>query len=249
MIFHGSGGGIQRPVLPAGTVRTEKNLKYAGREKQIPVYLREDSIAVVVSPYLPVSFPAAGEAVLFSVAWYGWVASEIVGSLIIPRLRRHRNGVNLTRMDRGSGLVVIAGVLASIFVAFVFSVNSIAPLPAWTFFPGIALMAAGILLRQWSVALLGKYFSMLVSVQQGQSVIREGPYRYIRHPAYAGTLLIMLGIGLAIRSFWACIVLLLVFAAVHGYRIRIEEQALTHQLGEAYTAYREETAMLIPFIL
>jgi protein-S-isoprenylcysteine O-methyltransferase Ste14 len=205
-------------------------------------------VSIVMSPWLPVSFVTAGEAIWFSVAFYGWVASEIIGSMIVPRIRQYLSGANLERKDRGSGWAVITGVIASIFVAFYFSSEQIAMLPSWTFYPGIALMIGGILLRQWSIAILGRYFSMLVSVQEGQSIIREGPYRFVRHPSYTGALLTLAGIGLAVQSWGALLILLLIFGIVYGYRIHVEEKALVTQTGEKYVAYMKETKMLIPFI-
>ena len=206
-------------------------------------------VPMVMSPYLPVSFSSADEAILFSVVYWGWVACEFTGSMILPRLRQLRSGVKIERKDRGSGWMVITGVIASIFVAFFFSREKIAMLPGWTFYPGIALMIGGIVLRQWSIAVLGKFFSMLVSVQKGQSIIREGPYRFIRHPSYTGALLTLTGIGLAIQSWGALLVLLVIFCIVYGYRIHIEEKALIQHTGEEYTAYMQTTKMVIPYIL
>jgi protein-S-isoprenylcysteine O-methyltransferase Ste14 len=203
---------------------------------------------MVMSPWLPVSFSTASEAILFSVVYYAWICCEIIGSMIIPRLRQKRSGVKLERKDRWSGWIMITGVIASIFVAFFFSQEKIAMLPGWTFYLGIALMLGGIVLRQWSIAILGKFFSMLVSIQEGQSIIREGPYRFIRHPSYTGALLTLSGIGLAIQSWGALLVLIVIFCIVYGYRIHIEEKALVLHTGEEYIAYMKTTKMLIPFI-
>ena len=204
---------------------------------------------MVMSPWLPVSFSSANEAFLFSVVYYGWVGSEIIGSIILPRLRQYRSGVKLERKDRGSGMAVITGVIAAIFVAFVFSQGKIALLPDWTFYPGIALMVGGIILRQWSIAILGRFFSMLVSVQEGQLIVRKGPYRFIRHPSYTGALLTLTGIGLAVQSWGALLILLLIFGIVYGYRIHVEEKALVTQIGDEYISYMKKTKMLIPFIV
>ena len=113
---------------------------------------------MVMSLWLPVAFSSTDETILFSVVFYGWLGSEIIGSMIIPRLLQYQSGVKRERKDRGSGMVIIIGVMASIFVAFAFSRNAIAPLPGWTFYPGIACMIGGILLRQWSIAILGRFF-------------------------------------------------------------------------------------------
>ena len=199
--------------------------------------------------WLPFSFSSATEAILFGIAYFGWLGSEIIGSVILPRLRQRRLGVKLVRKDRGSALVVNTGLMAAIFVAFTFSLVKIALLPEWVFYPGIALMVGGIVLRQWSIAVLGRFFSVQVSIQEGQTIVRRGPYRYIRHPSYTGTLLTLIGVGLAVWSWGALLVLLLVSGIVYGYRIPVEERALVAQIGEEYIAYMETTKMLIPFLL
>ncbi len=204
---------------------------------------------MVMSPWLPVSFSSPEEAILFSVVFYGWLGSEIIGSMILPRLRQYQGGVKRERKDRGSGMVIITGVTASIFVAFAFSRNNIALLPGWTFYPGIACMIGGIFLRQWSIAILGRFFSMSVSVQERQTIVRNGPYRFIRHPSYTGALLTLVGTGLAIQSWGAVLILVLIFGFVYGYRILVEEKALVTQAGEEYIAYMKETKMLIPFVI
>ena len=61
-------------------------------------------------------------------------------------------------------------------------------LPSWVFYPGIVLMILGIILRQWSMAVLGRFFSGTVGTQEGQFVVEKGPYKYIRHPSYTGAL-------------------------------------------------------------
>jgi protein-S-isoprenylcysteine O-methyltransferase Ste14 len=169
--------------------------------------------------------------------------------MILPRLRRHREGTKLETKDRRSGLLVLVGLIAAIYLAFGLSLAGIAVLPGWLFYPGIALMFGGIFLRQWSVALLGGFFSALVSVQEGQTIIRKGPYRYVRHPSYTGAIMIFTGIGLAILSWGAVLVLLLASCIVYGYRIHVEEKALVAKFGDEYVRYMAETKMLVPGVV
>jgi protein-S-isoprenylcysteine O-methyltransferase Ste14 len=203
---------------------------------------------MAVIPQLPIS-SSGTESLLFAIAFFGWIASEIIGSMILPRLRRHRAGTKLETKDRRSGLVVIVGLIAAIYLAFGLSLAGIALLPDWLFCPGIALMVLGIFLRQWSIALLGGFFSALVRVQEGQTIIRKGPYRYVRHPSYTGAIMIFTGIGLALLSWGAVLVLLLASCVVYGYRIHIEEKALVAKFGEEYRVYVNETKMLIPGVV
>jgi protein-S-isoprenylcysteine O-methyltransferase Ste14 len=203
---------------------------------------------MVIISQLPISVSGT-EALLFTIVFFGWMASEIIGAMILPRLHRYRDGAHLERKDRRSGLVLIVGLITAIYLAFGLSLAGVALLPGWLFYPGIALMVFGIFLRQWSIALLGGFFSALVSVQEGQTIIRKGPYRYVRHPSYTGGIMIMTGIGVALLSWGAVLVLLLASCGVYGYRIHIEEKALVAKFGDEYRAYMNETKMLIPFLL
>jgi protein-S-isoprenylcysteine O-methyltransferase Ste14 len=49
---------------------------------------------------------------------------------------------------------------------------------------GAILIMVGICIRLWAVVVLGKHFSLVVSVDSTQSIIQNGPYRVIRHPSY-----------------------------------------------------------------
>lgn len=118
-----------------------------------------------------------------------------MGGGIIPRLRR--SGTRIKREDRGSHLLLWMSIFVSITVAFSFATSGIAMLPSWVYYPGIVLMVSGILLRQWSIAVLGPFFSGTVGVQEGQKVVETGPYRLVRHPSYTGALLTFVGLGLA----------------------------------------------------
>jgi protein-S-isoprenylcysteine O-methyltransferase Ste14 len=203
---------------------------------------------MAIIPQLPIS-SSGTEALLFAIAFFGWIASEIIGAMILPRLRRHQERAKLEIKDQRSGLVVFVGLIAAVYLAFGLSLTGIALLPDWVFYPGIVLMFLGIFLRQWSIALLGGFFSALVSVQEGQTIIRKGPYRFVRHPSYTGAIMIFTGIGLAILSWGAVLVLLLASCIVYGYRIHVEERALVGKFGDEYRAYMEETKMLVPGVL
>jgi protein-S-isoprenylcysteine O-methyltransferase Ste14 len=201
-----------------------------------------------VQTYLfsPELFPSSAAALVFSIVYLLWPVSEIIGGGIIPLLRR--GGVLTRRRDRGSLLLIFISIVVSLSVAFSFAAAGIAMLPTWAFYPGIVLMVGGIAFRQWAIAVLGRFFSMAVRVQKNQTVVDTGPYRYVRHPSYTGLLTIFVGLGLALQSWGAVLVLALIFSIVWGYRIRVEERSLIAQLGEAYASYSRRTKRLIPYV-
>lgn len=202
---------------------------------------------VQVSPFAPELFPSSAAAFVFSIVFLLWPFSEIIGGGIIPLIRR--GGVRTRRRDRGSVLLIFIGIVVSLTVAFSFATAGIALLPSWAFYPGIVVMVVGIAFRQWAIAVLGRFFSIAFKVQKDQTVVDTGPYRYVRHPSYTSLLIIFVGLGLALQSWGAVLVLALIFAIVWGYRIHVEERALISQLGEAYLAYSRRTKRLISYVL
>ena len=192
-------------------------------------------------------FTTTTAASIFFVVYALWLLSELVIGGIIPRSRRH--GTPIRYEDRSSRLLISLSMFLSLMIAFLFAASGIASLPSGAFYLGIGLMIAGILLRQWSIAVLGRYFSRTVGVQEGQAVVDRGPYRLVRHPAYTGSLLTMVGLGFVLQSWGAVLVLIAFFGAAFGYRIHVEEAVLTSKLGDEYVAYAKKTKRLIPYVL
>jgi protein-S-isoprenylcysteine O-methyltransferase Ste14 len=197
--------------------------------------------------YLVDLFPTTTAAAIFFIAYAMWLFSELVIGGIIPRSRRR--GAPIRYEDKSSRALITLSTLLSLTIGFLFASSGIASLPSGAFYLGIGLMVAGILLRQWSIAVLGRYFSRTVGVQEGQTVVDRGPYRLVRHPAYSGSLLTMVGLGFVLQSWGAVLVLIAFFGVAFGYRIHVEEGVLTSTLGDEYIAYVKKTKRLIPYIL
>jgi protein-S-isoprenylcysteine O-methyltransferase Ste14 len=186
------------------------------------------------------------ETTVFYTVYSLWFLSEVIGAWMIPRLRGPRSPG--TVQDRGSGGLIFGTVFFSIFVAFALSSADITPLPDWVFYPGIVMMLVGIVVRQWAIAVLGRFFSLTVRVQTDHRVVDKGPYRLLRHPSYTGAILSLLGLTLALETWAATLVLGVVFGVAYGYRIHVEEKTLAKELGSEYTDYMKRTKRLIPFL-
>jgi protein-S-isoprenylcysteine O-methyltransferase Ste14 len=113
---------------------------------------------------------------------------------------------------------------------------------------GLVLFWAGISLRLWSFRTLGRYFTFTVQTSSDQPVITDGPYRLIRHPGYAGLLLVMMAVGLFIGNWWSLLCLTVAMAGGLVFRIRVEERALMHNLGAGYRSYAATHKRLVPFV-
>lgn len=114
---------------------------------------------------------------------------------------------------------------------------------------GIAVFIAGLALRWYAMAYLGRLFTFDVAIAADHKVIDTGPYRHIRHPAYTGSLMTFVGIGLCGGNALSFGVLLVPIVLAFMWRIAVEEAALTAALGSGYVDYVGRTKRLIPFVL
>ncbi|MFZ0926194.1 MAG: isoprenylcysteine carboxylmethyltransferase family protein [Halobacteriota archaeon] len=144
-------------------------------------------------------------------------------------------------------MLVYSGVVVYFLIAFSFAGSGVATLPRSVFYLGICIMVLGIAIRQRAIAVLGRFFSRTLAVQERQTVVETGPYRYVRHPSYTGALVFFVGYGLALQSWGAVLALVPIFALVYGYRMYVEERLLIAELGEAYVPYSHRTKRLIFF--
>jgi protein-S-isoprenylcysteine O-methyltransferase Ste14 len=110
---------------------------------------------------------------------------------------------------------------------------------------GLALLVPGAVLRIWPTFVLGHRFSAYVAIQEGHTLVTTGPYRWVRHPSYAGAILGFLGWALVFRSILGLVLLAPAWLLLQE-RIRAEEALLASEFGEAYAAYRARTWRLIP---
>ncbi|MDA8414091.1 MAG: isoprenylcysteine carboxylmethyltransferase family protein [Desulfobacteraceae bacterium] len=110
------------------------------------------------------------------------------------------------------------------------------------------LVLGGMALRWISIFYLGREFTVQVAIIEGHRLTTNGPYRLIRHPSYAGLLLIFLGLAIHSNHPVGIIALTLpVFWAISN-RIRIEERAMESYFGVEYAEYRKRTNKLIPHV-
>ena len=185
--------------------------------------------------------------VLFDATYFVWIASELFGAVLIPRLRGR--GATKVRRDRGSMALILFTVWISLTVALYFGYGGIGALPDWLFYPGIFLMLLGVVIRQWAIAVLGRFFSFHVRVVEDHRVVDKGPYRLVRHPSYTGVLITFIGLSLAVQSLGALLVLQAVFIVSYGYRMKVEEKTLLTELGYNYVNYMKRTKRIIPYLV
>ena len=113
-------------------------------------------------------------------------------------------------------------------------------------YSGLILLFLGIVLREWSIWILGRHFTVRVQVRKNAKLITQGPYKYIRHPSYTGSLLTFAGIPLAVGTWLGALIVLIIRLIAVQYRIRVEEEALQAAFGSEYEEYKKRTWKLFP---
>ena len=116
------------------------------------------------------------------------------------------------------------------------------------FFIGVCMIILGLVYRAWAVQKLGKYFTPTVQIQTEHRLITSGPYKRIRHPSYMGAFLTITGCALVLQTLPGFFISCAAMSFAYKIRIGIEEKELENYFGDIYTAYKNRSKKLIPFI-
>jgi protein-S-isoprenylcysteine O-methyltransferase Ste14 len=175
-----------------------------------------------------------------------WLGSEIV-------LAR----VTLSKSDKAKGLdrsslrflwLIIAVSLATGIYLGTRGVGYIATGSLAISVTGLALIFLGLAIRWTAILTLRRYFTVNVNIGDSHQLIDTSIYRFVRHPAYTGSLVSFLGLGLTFSNWLCTLVIFVPIFFAFAYRIRVEEQALTEHFGDKYVQYCLKTRRLLPMI-
>ena len=180
-----------------------------------------------------------------AVMWIAWLGYWFLAARNVKPVRR--------RESAGSRLgFVVPIAIGAILLAS-------APLPVhWLdgrFLPpsdaiygaGTTLLAAGLVFMVWARRRLGGNWSGWVTLKEDHELIRSGPYRFVRHPIYAGLLVALLGTAIALGR-WRDVIALMFTTVAVLHKMRVEERFLAESFPEDYARYRAEVPALIPFL-
>jgi protein-S-isoprenylcysteine O-methyltransferase Ste14 len=110
------------------------------------------------------------------------------------------------------------------------------------------MMVLGLVLRTWSVYTLGKFFTMHLDIQESHKIIRSGPYRYFRHPSYAGAFLTYTATPVFLHAWNSLIPVIIILSIAWLRRMHYEEKMLIEELGKEYVSYCKTVKRIIPGI-
>ena len=190
--------------------------------------------------------------------WQAWIflAFYFVPALAISLYLMVKDPKLLARRMRGGPVaekqtaqkiimsIVSVGFLALLVVPALDHRFGWSHMPASAAFAGNALMSIG-WLAIFFVFRENSFSSATVEIADDQKVVSTGPYAWVRHPMYAGAVLMLLGMPVALGSWWGVAVLLAMLPAF-VWRMFDEEKLLTENLP-GYAEYRQRVRFrLIP---
>ena len=183
-----------------------------------------------------------GFLILFPIALYYRIKSQASGE----KLDRRQEGLFILFTLRPVGISSMLGVIA-------FMVNpawmgwSSVDLPAWMRWTGVGLGAFAGGLLVWTFRSLGKNLTDTVVTRKTHSLVKAGPYRWVRHPFYDSTALFVLANSLVAANWFILLAggLLVVLMVI---RTQKEEENLLARFGDAYQTYMEQTGRFLPRI-
>lgn len=171
-----------------------------------------------------------------------WVGYELVLRRRDPETATWQGG----RDDHGTTRLLFGAYAVSLIVNFVAGNRDIGMVPADVRWIGVAVLAAGLALRAWAMVVLRASYTRTVRSVAGQELVARGPYAVVRHPGYAGSLLVWIGYSLGLGSWVAAAVVAVVLTGAYVRRITVEEGVLRAAFADGWDAYASGTSRLVP---
>jgi protein-S-isoprenylcysteine O-methyltransferase Ste14 len=190
--------------------------------------------------------------------WQGWVYLGLIllSELLMAAILNRNKGLIEERLNPKEGMKTWDKVYFGITTPLYFITIVLGALDArfgWTpvmpfaiYGLSVALYIVGQAIFLWARN-ANNYFSSVVRIQadRGQTVCKDGPYHYVRHPGYVGGFLFTITVGWILGSWWATIPQVIA-ALLLVWRTALEDKTLQAELP-GYTEYAKETRYrLIP---
>jgi protein-S-isoprenylcysteine O-methyltransferase Ste14 len=165
----------------------------------------------------------------------------------LTRQRGTASSLDASEDDRGTTRVIITAYALAADLPLLLRRLPLPQLPTMAGPAGLIVQASGLALRAWSMRTLGASYTRTLRTDDEQRVVEEGPYRLVRHPGYAGSLLTWSGFALTSRSVPVIGFVAGLLSWAYRRRITAEEELLRRELP-GYAAYSGRTKRLIPFV-
>lgn len=141
-------------------------------------------------------------------------------------------------------------ILALVYLPLVYSISPATASSAlvWSESLGLVITMVGAVLALWGRICLGRMATTILTIVEGHSLRKEGPYQVIRHPIYSGFALAFFGHQVAFLFLPGLVAWYLFVAFYLHKRIQVEEEMLLQQFGGDYLDYQQHTWRMFPYL-
>ncbi|MCJ7789357.1 MAG: isoprenylcysteine carboxylmethyltransferase family protein [Candidatus Atribacteria bacterium] len=198
------------------------------------------------------------EEMLFRIVFWVFMFFIMVFNRIIPALRAKKSEEKILPdkkaiKNEGKTTFFLRILLFVLLLAFLILYSIYPPFmnlihvdfPIWLRWLGTLFAFIGVVLWIYSQAVLGKYWSPQLQVQNEHKIITSGPYRVIRHPIYTSMFIWVIGLALFTANMvFALLALLTIIGLI--LRVPKEEKMMIEQFGDEYKKYMQITGRFFP---
>ena len=183
-------------------------------------------------------------ATLIVVCWISWALIWIGTAIIFRPEKRDSSSPQPRRRPRQLGfrLLVAGGIILAIRTHHV----GRTPLGHGIGWVGVVFSVVGIGVATWARVCLGRSWGMPMTVRAKPRLVRNGPYRFVRHPIYSGLLVALIGSAIATGS--GFLPAAIGSGAYFVLSLRVEEADMAASFPDEYPEYSKHTKRLIPFV-
>jgi protein-S-isoprenylcysteine O-methyltransferase Ste14 len=174
-----------------------------------------------------------------------WLSSEILLNRILRAKQEDKQ-----QSDRKSLMIIWVTAMIAMPVAQFISNKYPSPISSYAgiSYIGMGMIIAGMIFRFIAVYTLGRYFTVNVTIRTDHKIVKEGMYKYLRHPSYLGSLFSFFGNGIALNNWFGLLICFVPVLLAFMYRMKVEEELLSANFGQQYIDYKKQTWRLIPFV-
>lgn len=190
-----------------------------------------------ITKLIELTGPMRWGALLFIACYLTWLFAE-------SKVALTESDKGKTSADKGTCEAYAAGRALTVLSALAFP-TLWSEAGAWMPI-GLIVFISGVSFRLIAIRTLGQFYSHRVRVMGDHQVVSNGPYRWVRHPAYTGMLVAHLGVVIFFFNWLTFAMWLCVLLPSMILRISIEEKALFELAG--YPEYAQNRKRIIPAV-
>lgn len=112
---------------------------------------------------------------------------------------------------------------------------------------GLVIFAFSLVFREWVIRTMKEYWTIHIEIKKNQILLKEGPFKYMRHPAYFSLFVEIIGFPLIFNAYYTLLLAIIFYFPFIVYRIYLEEVELLKKFHREYARYMVTNMAVFPF--